>query len=649
MSPFLLLLAACNGATTDSGSVAPGTYDDRLPGERAPYTRTCDDQDPARCMLPWPSSAWLEADAGTSTGLRISIQPDSFPVDDDARWMNQADGFSRLTPVATVLDGVVADSGLAPWPAWSDDSALRIYVAEPDRADYGRSVPLWTQVTTNESLSPDSLIAGFPREPLAAGAEHVVVLTDGITVDGDAPVADRETRVILGLDEPATDHEARLAAYHAPTRTLLADVGQDPAHVLRVWDFTTRSAEDPTRRLASMIEQVAAATDGFGVEFDGVGSSGNETIDLIVLGRITGVPDFRDADGRLVLDADGLPVQQGTTDAEFRVMVPAGDGDYRVTLYGHGTGGDVGDDSFDKEFASFGIGKAGTRFLGWTGAELVTLFTSLNAFQSGIEGSTTGLMQAVANTQAILLALDGGVLSDALSADTVGGEPNPAAGRRPDLSVPFWMGGSLGGAMGCLISSAFPQVDYAICNVPNGAWSHTIPGSLLYETALKGPLANVYGDEIDVVHQLLISQTSWDDIDAAAWAEPAIDKGTMFLLQESMDDPVVPNPGTDILAVALGAKHIGPPLEVVPGLEAADQVTSGAAFTQYRVPNTGVYDVHGFAARETEAGAAAFEQMVEFVQSVWDDGSPLITFPDACADVTPNGDCDFTEVMVEDE
>ncbi len=645
MSLLLLCLLACGEPET----VAPATVPERSPGERAPVTRACDEQDPLRCLLPWPSSAFMEVAPATETGLRVAVDADALPVPDDPRALNRADGFSRLTPVATAIDGLLSDAGLAPYPAWSTDAALRIYNAEPTDPGYGQAVPLWTDVYDGSGdYDPDSILIGFPRQPLAPDAEHVVVLTDDVRlVDGGTPAQPRETAVILGIEDPTTDEEAALVAYHAPTRALITQVGLDPTHILRVWDFTTRSRDDATRRLASMVSQVADAGPTLSVELDAFSLSSDDNIAGILRGRVIGVPDFRDADGFLVLDDAGLPVPQGQTEAPFRVMLPASQGDYHVSLYGHGTGGDVTDGSFDADFASYGIAKASTEFIGWTGDELVLLFASLNAFQQGIEGSTTGLMQAVANTQAIAQVLDDGPLSDALAADSILGIDNPDAGLRPDMAVPMWTGGSLGGAMGSVVSASFPQIEYSVCNVPNGAWTHTIPGSLLYDTAVEPVLINVYDDAIDVIHQFIMSQTAWDDIDGAAWADAALDKDTMFLLQESMEDPVVPNAGTDILAMALGAKMIGPALQDIPGLDAADEVTSGAGLTQYRVPDSGVYDVHGFAARDTPAGAAAFEQIVEFALSVWEDDSPRITFPDGCADVTPAGDCDFSDVWTE--
>ena len=64
-------------------------------------------------------------------------------------------------------------------------------------------------------------------------------------------------------------------------------------------------------------------------------------------------------------------------------------------------------------------------------------------------------------------------------------------------------------------------------------------------------------------------------------------------------------------------------------------VRDASGLTQYWVEGD-VYDVHGFAAADTPAAAAATEQIIEFVESVWA-GAPIIEVPSGCADAT----CDF--------
>ena len=127
----------------------------------------------------------------------------------------------------------------------------------------------------------------------------------------------------------------------------------------------------------------------------------------------------------------------------------------------------------------------------------------------------------------------------------------------------------------------------------------------------------------------------------------AVEDGAVFLLQESMEDPISPNPGTDVLARALGVSMVGPHLVPITELEAADEVQGRSGMTQYRVPANDPYDRHGFAARQTPAGEAALEQIFTFVNGVWE-GAPLIELPLGCSEVTEAGDCDFTGVWEED-
>ena len=153
-----------------------------------------------------------------------------------------------------------------------------------------------------------------------------------------------------------------------------------------------------------------------------------------------------------------------------------------------------------------------------------------------------------------------------------------------------------------------------------------------------------HGDPVDARMAIAMTQTGWDDVDGPVWADRAVGDGVSFLLQESMEDPVVPNQGTSVLAAALKAAIVGPVLEPITGLNQVDEVRGGVGITQYRVANTGVYDVHGFAARSTPAGEAAMEQIFAFLRSGWDEGVPVISFPEGCSGVTAAGDCDFSEL-----
>ena len=653
-TPCLLALAlvACSGGSTEPAAVFDVA--DRAAGDRAPLTAECDDQDVFRCVLPFPSSTFMTTDAGMPTGVRVSVVDAVLPGgDDDATFLNSADGFSRISPILTGFGEPVDRSWIDALPRaglLAEDAPVQVINAQPGHPAYGQRVPIWAELVEGGAGGSDHLLIAYPLVPMAPGADHVVVLTDDLVhADGTDIDVTRHTDLVTGLALPKTLAEAELAAYHAPTRALLDAAGIDGAAVVRAWDFTTRSDENMTGRLDGMMD-VIRQSGGFGVEIDAVRETAEEDISVLVLGRLTGVPWFLDEEDRFVLDAQGVPQVTGEGEVKFRVVVPSRgyDGElgspYRVALYGHGTGGGLGDDSFDEQIAANGIAKVSLEFGAWNGDDLVWTFQRMLRMNAGVEQSTAMLLHSVVGGYAILQSLDA-ALGEALQADVIDGMDNPEAGRVIITDDPIWVGGSLGGTMGAIIGTAYPEITTAVLNVPAGAWTHLIPDSLMYESAMQPVLEAKYGDPIDARMAIAMTQTGWDDVDGPLWADRAIADGVSFLLQESMGDPVVPNQGTSVLATSLGAQIVGPALEPIVGLSEVDEVRGGVGLTQYRVPDTGVYDVHGFAARSTPAGEAAMEQIFTFVRSGWDEGTTLVAFPAGCADVTPAGDCDFTTIF----
>lgn len=608
---FWLLLFGCSDSVSSK-------FPDRIPGDRTPLSASCDDVDPARCLLPWPSSTFTVADPSRPTGLRVAIDPEVVP-DDDPTWLNRADGFSRVTPVATVLPSAVDPASV--------QAALRVFVSYRDGQIVAEEQAIWTEVVQEPS---EALLIGYTLDPLPANADVVVVLTQGVVADPPVQAGDLD-RVVLGLQAPANDEEARLQAWHAPTRRLLQDAGIVAEEVVRAWSFTTRSAEGPGALLGAMIAAGESVTPT--VEIDAV-QAGNDPVLLVVEGRLVGLPDFLD-DGWVRADESGAPILVGTREAPFRVVIPAGEGDYPVALFGHGTGGDFHDSTFDSTIAGGGYAKLAGTFHGWTGDELLDSMIALKHTLDGTARSTSGLLQSVADMEAILVAMEG-PLGDVLSADTLGDVPNPAAGRRPSADTPIWVGGSLGGTIGAVLLPASSRLQYGVLNVPTGGWSHIIPRASLYEQFVGALLTAWYPSQVDARLAIVQTQLGWDEVDGAA-----IGPGdAVALMQESIGDPVVPNAGTAILARAWGATRVGVALdEAGAALPEAAVVQDAVGFTQFRTDATDDYDIHGFAATNSEAGAAAMEQIAAFLASV-QAGHPEITEPSRCQE---HGSCDFAE------
>ncbi len=620
--------------TADDGPDVPPP-EPRAIGERAPRTAACDAVDPTLCLLPWPSNVFTALDPATDTGVRLAVDGASLPEDDPLTRLSRADGFSRVSPIVTgFADRLDAASLDGP-----DGPPVRLLVAEGDRL--GQVEPVHCQTFEDDDPPHATALVCFPHRPLAPATEHlVVVLRDLQTADQTPIAAEPLAQVALGLVPPADPAEAALHAYHAPARAALTAAGVAFGDVARLWDFTTRSAEDPRRDLRAVRDAHVAAVDAgaYEVAIDSVQTSWNPDIALVVRGRLTGLPSFVEPDGALARDDAGHPTPIGVHDAPFRAMIPAGEGDYRLVMYAHGTGGDVGDGSFDGLMAEFGAMKLGLEIDGWTGATLPDTLTRLATPIWGSDAVAARVVESLAGGAAVQRALDG-ALGDALAAETLGDQPNPAAGRRPDTTTPVWAGGSLGGTMGLVYGHLEPSILGGVLNVPGAAVTHWLPASNFY-WLLEGLLSDRLQGPVETQLVVAMAQTLFDAMDGANWAGGS-PTDPVFLVQISVGDPVLPNVGSDMVATALDALHVGAPLYPLVGLEPADQALGRSAVTQFQVAGTSELDVHGFAAKDTVAGQAAQQQFIDFVTSLWD-GAPRIDIPQACQANTPAGSCDFS-------
>jgi hypothetical protein len=496
--------AAGGDAGADVVTVFDGTVPARAAGTRAPRTARCDTTDTVRCLLPWPSSAFLVRDAATPTGVRVQVELSTLAMGDLATGVNRADGFSRSTPVITAFNAAVDPASLGDGVT----AAMRLVVATPGE-HFGEVVPLRMYAVAPEYVDETpGAIAGYPRVLLRPGTDYVVAVLDSVRSGDTRPITrDDHAAAVLGQRPPRDLAEAEAFAYHAPSRDALRAAGVDLARVIRLWDFTTRSADDPRHLLRSMRTQMIAALAAGTARVEITDVTVRETgfVAAVVRGAIRGLPRFTTSDNLIARDAQGgaVPVAGQSFEAPFRIAVPRGMGDYRVVLYGHGTGGNVDDASFDEPISEAGAAKVGIRFDSLTEPELLGTLAGLTTLQRGVEGVSSRLAQSAAGASAILHAVIGLDASDRplpaaanlremLAQPMLGSMANPAAGRRPLADRLAWTGGSLGGTMGLTISSVEPRFDGAVLNVPGAAWTHYLTFASLYRAVRPGPRAQLH-------------------------------------------------------------------------------------------------------------------------------------------------------------
>ncbi len=584
-------------------------------GVDGPITGRCDDSDPVRCFLPWPSSRFLIADETSPTGVRVEIDPDELVFDDPAGLVG-ATGFSTVSPLLVGVPGSIQGA--------PTDQLIRLFVMEADHEAFGSEVPLRTDVTDD---GQDQVVIAYPRRPMVPAAQHIAVAF----ASGDL-VPSRQARIRAGLVEPETDDERAWAAYFESARATLIDQGIDLSGVARIWDFTTRDRDQALARTRAMrAAAVERVEDGaVTVVIDSLERNPRAGIQLILNGRLRGLPDYPDS-YQLGVEPESI----GDRDAPFRLMIPDGTGDYPVALYGHGLGGSYDEDTFEDLFARAGVAKLGVSFYG-LGADAPTTLLRLVKPLSGSNHVVALQQQAVADIAGLTRSLTG-ALADAASAPRINGQPNPAAGRRPSAAPPLWIGGSLGGTMGLTVVSADPLVRFGVLNVPGAAWTHFSAYSQPFDI-LAGILEVNLGTALDVRLVTAMAQNVWDPIDGAVWAGAEPGPADVFLIQESMGDPILPNIGSDITATSTGAVHIGAVLEAIVGVEPVAGPADATAITQFKVASTDELDIHGFGAGESPAGVAAREQIEHFIMTALT-GQPEIIVPQSCLMQS----CDFSQ------
>jgi len=268
------------------------------------------------------------------------------------------------------------------------------------------------------------------------------------------------------------------------------------------------------------------------------------------------VDNWLEDDVAFALDADGLPIHQGTTEADLFLFVPdtVRDMDARsapVWIFGHGIFSRPqdylardGDPSGVIEVArEAGAIVLATNWRGLTRDDIAVAATVGNDF-GRIAELTDKLAQGVANTAGLARMIEqGAILHD------------PLLEGKADLDVLRYYGISLGGIEGAVLMAVEDSVQHGVLHVPGGSWSTMLERSsnwsqfeLLMSAAVPSP-----GDR-QVLYAA--SQLFWDVADPALHTDALLHRSVLW--QGSVGDEQVPNLTTELVAGAAGATLLTP-------------------------------------------------------------------------------------------
>jgi hypothetical protein len=621
-----------SASTTASGTstTGPGTDTDVEP-EVAWPTLDCDPLVPAYCAFPFPSNVFTAADATTPTGRRLALAQATMPGTrggnrglPDA--VNTRDGFGPNASLMAHLPGATA-TGL-PSPITIERSLAADSPTVILDADTGERIAHFAEVDVNARADDERTFYLRPVVNFREGHRYIVAIRDVRDAQGalvPASPAFAALRDGTASDEPSVD--ARRGLY-ADIFARLATAGVERADVQLAWDFTVGSVEDLTGEMITMRDLALAAVgeDGPPYVIDSVAMDVSEDVAIQVRGRVT-VPLFLDIPGPggvLSRDPSGAPVQNGTAEYPFIVIVPysALDTPAPIVNYGHGLFGsflEPTDSSFGRFANDQNIIYVSMDWIGMASADVLPIAGIVDS--GNLEEFATvpdRLRQSMVNFMVSHRMARGAMVDDPALQGPNGPVIDPTEG--------YFFGGSQGGIFGATFMAVTTDVERGVLAVPGQPYNLLLERSVNFDM-FNAIIEGAYPSAFDKAMVLSIAQLLWDRVEPAGYSHHIRDNllpGTPaheVLLLVSIGDHQVSTLGAHIMARAIGARNLRPTNRAPFGIEEVDGPATGSGMIEFdfglpaepleNVPMSEGQDPHG-RLREIDA---AFRTSAQFFRT----------------------------------
>jgi hypothetical protein len=576
-------------------ATAPHRATSPLCGLAIDAAAACDFLDEASCVLPYPSSYFLAADASTPTGLRVNYGPQALPANTSGKHIeptdwNTLDGFSPGPMIMTVL----ADTGF-PVDLLASNVAFHTNFARSLDADHptvlldaatGNRVVHFAELDANILDVARRALIIRPGRRLDDASRYIVALRNLVDTMGNPirpRLAFRALRDGFTQTEIASACGTACGAAFAPRIPVFADIVQRLANagvaaqdLILAWDFTTASTQALTGWMVSIRDQAfALPTPSFTVT--NVDDGGGAGRDANIWARVSGTfqaplfmkpdlnPSSGDAPGSRLNLVGGVPTQNGYATVPFVVDIPriaVGLGGSRATLWGHGLVGSrtqIGTLSLLAQTYNFVVG--GVDMQGMSSADVVPAIVPLVQDFSKFHWIPERLHQGFLHH----------LLLGRLLADPVAGfNSDPAFQLGPggtgiiDTSQVFYSGGSQGGIFGLAIMGVTSNFTRGFLAVPSANYSTLLHRSVDFNPYLA-LIRGAYPDYLDQQLATALTQQLWDRADPQGYL-PHILSGDLstppvphkILVHMATYDCEVSNLGTEITVRSLGIPQVTP-------------------------------------------------------------------------------------------
>ena len=605
----LLLLSGCLG---DEASEVPEiedcigdscenentTVEEEVPEEEISISGTnfCDNTNPDHCLLPFPSSAFLDPDSLTTTGYRLDIDGQAIPdsasaPSEDFHMLDYKDGHSPSTQIFTTFSSLPDISGMA-----SQDS---IHLSSlPDHnslllnMDTGQITEHWVEISSRTQEDEPILVHVRSLGGLDHNTQYAVAFR-GLSDENGDPIEPFPGFKAL-RDGLVTDNQQieSLRSGYENMFTSLTEIGYERQDLTSAWWFHTASTQSITGDIISMRNDATQRLGDHGIGCNVKSVIENYAEDNTTLRRISGTittPHYLESTyppTAMTRSENGTPEFNFLTEVVFTVTIPMSAAETSqpapLVVLGHGfLGNGEGMVSGFRGWANdSGVATIGTDFKGWSsdGDFDAVTFGLMNV--NYLQHQSERLQQSVINHLAMITTIKG-VCSDIP-------EFYHNGVNLVDTTDIDYMGVSLGGIRGPSMLSLIPEIDRGVLWVAGSSFGFIAERSTQYtqfEDLFASPLA--YESTMDRSILIALMQSMWDTTEPETYL-PFIDGGMdgelhpyEVLYVVSINDAQVTTLSADRASRTSGIPVLSNSPYHPHGLEVVDAPVSGSAIVYF--------------------------------------------------------------------
>jgi hypothetical protein len=458
-------------------------------------------------------------------------------------------------------------------------------------AETGQRVAHFVDIDAATSNDASRAMLIRPIVALENDRRYIVALRNVVDASG-RPIAPSEVfRALRDGSEHSHPYVQRRRADFEDIFTRLETAGVERDSLQIAWDFHTASLEDDTRHLTLMRDDALAAVGEQGPTYriTEMTADVDEHTSLRIDGMMEVPLYLRQADAgprsRLVLDAQGRPMRNGTGEYPFVIIVPRSatpDDPATPVHIGHGLLG-------SRLEATSGFLRA------WANA---TNHILIATDWIGMAAEDTGPIVAMLSTGDLE---DFGMLPDRLCQGVVNAlllmrmvrgrfadDPLVQVDGRSivDRSVGYYYGGSQGGIFGATYMAVTTDVQRGILAVPGQSYHLMLDRSVNFDD-FGSVMRTSIADGADIPLVLAVVQQLWDRADPGSFSRHvrsgrlANDFAHEALMLVSIGDHQVTTLSAHVMARSMNAPNLAPVNRSIYGIEDVEGPITGTAMVEF--------------------------------------------------------------------